>query len=304
MDDEKCLRKRIASVNDMQHWLTCPGYKDLLAFIRQINEFAKSAHNAFHDVSTITIPKLVKTMKLLNELSELVNEVKPFEDKNQRFGNKAFRIWFERMQQKLDEYFEEGFSAEHAIELRVYLEESFGNKQRIDYGTGHELSYIIFCMGLYKLELVGENETEASLRNISHQILTLFAVVYLPLCRSFQLEYRLEPAGSHGVYSLDDFQFLPFLFGSSQLVRHPLLEPRNFYEPEVFNANSEKFMFHSAIQFIHKVKTGPFHEHSNQLYNISGVDSWEKINRGLFKKYCDEVLGKFPIVQHLIFGEK
>ena len=139
---------------------------------------------------------------------------------------------------------------------------------------------------------------------VSEQFLRLFHSDYLPLCRKIQLVYRLEPAGSHGVFSLDDFQYLPFLFGSAELVHHSSLEPKDFVEPEVAAHQAANFMFYAAIDFIFKVKTGPFYEHSNQLWNISGVDDWSKINRGLFKKYCDEVLHKFPIVQHLYFGSK
>ncbi|KAK8749502.1 hypothetical protein OTU49_015399 [Cherax quadricarinatus] len=51
-----------------------------------------------------------------------------------------------------------------------------------------------------------------------------------------------------------------------------------------------------------EVKTGPFAEHSNQLWNISGVQSWSKINQGLIKMYKAEVLHKFPVVQHMLFG--
>ena len=61
-------------------------------------------------------------------------------------------------------------------------------------------------------------------------------------------------------------------------------------------------MFFQCIKFITLVKSGPFAEHSNQLWNISGVPNWNKVNSGLVKMYLAEVLEKFPVVQHILFG--
>lgn len=41
---------------------------------------------------------------------------------------------------------------------------------------------------------------------------------YLEVMRKLQKTYRMEPAGSQGVWGLDDFQFMPFIWGSSQLI--------------------------------------------------------------------------------------
>lgn len=38
------------------------------------------------------------------------------------------------------------------------------------------------------------------------------------------------------------------------------------------------------------------------LNDISAAVSWEKIANGMIKMYQAEVLGKFPVVQHLKFG--
>ena len=37
------------------------------------------------------------------------------------------------------------------MELAVYLTESFGNSTRIDYGTGHEMNFVMFLACLFKV---------------------------------------------------------------------------------------------------------------------------------------------------------
>lgn len=55
-------------------------------------------------------------------------------------------------------------------------------------------------------------------------------------------------------------------------VLRPPLPPSNLY-----------FM---SIMRIFEVKSGPFHEHSSQLYSIAtGVQHWTKVHSGLFKMY-------------------
>lgn len=41
--------------------------------------------------------------------------------------------------------------------------------------------------------------------------------------------------------------------------------------------------------FMVQVKTGPFAEHSNTLWGISGVAEWNKVNSGLIKMFKAEV---------------
>ena len=40
---------------------------------------------------------------------------------------------------------------ESAEELSVYLCDSFGNPTRIDYGTGHEMAFVMLLCGLFKI---------------------------------------------------------------------------------------------------------------------------------------------------------
>ena len=91
--------------------------------------------------------------------------------------------------------------SQHIEEISYYLVESFGNDTRIDYGTGHEMSFAMFLMCLFKINALTKSDAKATAVKIFNQ--------YLILVRKLQLQYNMEPAGSHGVWSLDDFQFLP-----------------------------------------------------------------------------------------------
>uniref|UniRef100_UPI00358E168E serine/threonine-protein phosphatase 2A activator-like isoform X3 n=1 Tax=Myxine glutinosa TaxID=7769 RepID=UPI00358E168E len=176
----------------------------------------------------------------------------------------------------------------------AYLLESMGNPTRLDYGTGHELAFTVFLCCLAKLGfLVPRDQAAIALRIFPR---------YLDLVHGLQTGYRLEPAGSQGVWGLDDFHFLPFIWGSAQLIGHPSIEPKHFVETRMVEDNRQEYIFLKMIHSITQVKSGPFAEHSNQLWNISGVPAWTKVNSGLIKMYRAECLEKFPVVQHFLFG--
>jgi serine/threonine-protein phosphatase 2A activator len=53
-----------------------------------------------------------------------------------------------------------------AVELKEYLTGGFGNPTRIDYGTGHELSFAAFLCCLFKLRILTEEDYEATVFSV------------------------------------------------------------------------------------------------------------------------------------------
>jgi serine/threonine-protein phosphatase 2A activator len=117
---------------------------------------------------------------------------------------------------------------------------------------------------------------------------------YLELVRTIIKRYTLEPAGSHGVWGLDDHSFIPYILGSAQLApaiseTDPTPEegslpgapsPSDVTKLHVVERERLTNLYFSAIGFIYDVKKGPFWEHSPMLYDISGIQAgWGKINK-------------------------
>lgn len=97
--------------------------------------------------------------------------------------------------------------------------------------------------------------------------------------RKLQLTYMLEPAGSHGVWGLDDYHFLPFLFGASELIDHPkILTPNEIHNDKTIEEFYQEYIYLDCIKFIKDVKSGtPFYETSPVLNDISAAPSWRKV---------------------------
>lgn len=285
--------REIKTLQSLAKWSKSEAHKDLLGLILSINEAVKSTSLSNPcDVS----PAIKNINDMLTTIESWIDLYPPCEQP-QRFGNKSFREWHKKL---LDEsstiilpLLPEACK-EAVIELNAYLQDSFGNSTRIDYGTGHEACFLFFLCCLYKLHILVESDNLA--------VCNIVFKKYLDLCRKLQTTYRMEPAGSQGVWGLDDFQFLPFIWGSSQLVSHGSIMPRHFVQDDIIEKNSEDYMFLQCIKYINTVKKGPFAEHSNVLWNISEVPHWGKVNQGLIKMYKVEVLSKFPVIQHFVFG--
>lgn len=69
--------------------------QEYLGFVLALNEAVKGKNNSLAGVELSEV--VVKLIKLLGRLDEMINETPPIKQP-QRFGNKAFRAWLDKVQ--------------------------------------------------------------------------------------------------------------------------------------------------------------------------------------------------------------
>lgn len=86
-------------------------------------------------------------LDVLARLAAWVDEIPPAQQA-MRYGNKAFRVWHARLAREAPALVATLLHAPAAAgaeaELAPYLCDAFGNATRIDYGTGHETTFVVF----------------------------------------------------------------------------------------------------------------------------------------------------------------
>ncbi|KAI0795727.1 hypothetical protein C8Q75DRAFT_711860 [Abortiporus biennis] len=235
-------------------------------------------------------------MKILDRIEETARAIPPVDNQASRFGNPAFRTFYDKVSEIAPALHETlpNLPVEAIPEVSVYFCESWGNRTRIDYGSGMELNFLCWMICLDHLGVVEKSDYVALVIRVFWR--------YIEVMRFLQSTYWLEPAGSHGVWGLDDYHFLPFLWGSAQLKGHKHLRPKSIHDHEILDEFSKDYMYLACIKFIDSIKTASIRWHSPMLDDISAVKTWDKVNSGMIKMYRAEVLGKLPVIQHFMFG--
>ncbi|KAL8828679.1 MAG: hypothetical protein Q9191_002453 [Dirinaria sp. TL-2023a] len=289
--------RRVLSSHDHELFQSSPTYTLILSFIFSLSDAAADKKISSITHNSAEVPIIRQILAILSDIDAVQDSCPAAEQGGSRFGNPAFRVFLDTLSTQSPRWHESlGVTDPQAEEeLSAYLLQSFGDRARIDYGSGHELNFIVWLLCLNRLSLLPESELAAT-------ALVLFPR-YVRLMRKLQTTYYLEPAGSQGVWGLDDYHFLPFLFGASQLLHHPYIRPMSIHNENVLEEEGDEYLYLDMVRWTMASKTVKGLKWTQpMLDDISGAKSWEKVEQGMRRMFVKEVLGKLPVMQHFLFG--
>lgn len=137
--------------------------------------------------------------------------------------------------------------------------------------------------------------------------------------------YRLDPTtgDGRGNWCLSGYQFVGFLWGSAQLAGtfsgdggdgpdggaaglQPMSSPTTAVtDADACRQHRDEYAFAKCMDAAHRrAKNGmPLWFHSYQLWNLTGLPRWDRVNGCLMAAYQRDVLGRFEVIRQLDFCE-
>ena len=162
--------KQIHSGDDVAAFLSSSAYKQIMTFLFQLNSamYPRITNTGIGRIPAVQVWDLgspavvfsgpVRQLRLLLQSLEALIEDAPPDPGPRRFGNVSFRKWSQLVEERIPALLREHVSEDvitsfsgSTEELTAYLAGSFGSAQRLDYGTGHELSFLAFLGSLWML---------------------------------------------------------------------------------------------------------------------------------------------------------
>lgn len=180
--------KRIHQGHDVARFLRSLAYRDIGTFVLQLNRAlcprqqpASALPRLFPlpapGSSPPSTPSIRALQHLLVDLESFVAQAPP-DPGPRRFGNASFRKWHALVEHKLPDLLGAGLLGDRLgaarCEVESYLLGAFGNPQRLDYGTGHELSFLAFVGCLWKLGFFSDGKQDGDIeRDIVLKVIEL-----------------------------------------------------------------------------------------------------------------------------------
>jgi serine/threonine-protein phosphatase 2A activator len=137
--------RRILSSHDHEIFINSSSYTLIISFVFGLSDAVKDTPVSAVKVDELR-PAVQCVLHILDEVEKVVERSPPVDEGGSRFGNKGFRDFIDAIKEEHEGWHRQlGIEDPAAIdEVSTYFLQAFGNRMRIDYGSGHELNFIIW----------------------------------------------------------------------------------------------------------------------------------------------------------------
>jgi serine/threonine-protein phosphatase 2A activator len=179
------LSRSILTLADLENFKESTAYSEIVGFLTELN---CSVQGLSLLDQTPESPSMQALQQVMSTIKGKIDEIPPYPEGKSRFGNPAFQEWYDFLQSSLAELLGPLIPSPYLAQVSTYFGHSFGNRKRIDYGTGHELHFIVFLLCLKKINVITQTDYPCVVLKVFWQ--------YIMVMRHLQQVYWLEPAGS------------------------------------------------------------------------------------------------------------